>query len=403
MPLMGPDRRQTSVMVIEEGGRGGVIDYTERLVGAMVELGQPVELVTASDHLLPELEGVTTLGWFHYLRPTSPITRTLRALRLGPLINGCSFLVTYLRCVVRARHCRLVHLQAGTSPLMTLLLIAMLRATGTVVVNTPHNPFPRAGWRERRPGHLIERTSSVTIVHARADLENLADPGRAVVIPHGEYATLADGGREVGRDRARSNLGIGPDAPVTLVFGQLRKDKGIIDVLMAALDLPDLVVLMAGEDVGGLKAAAPLIGVDSLRDRVIVKEGFQSMDEAAELFAATDTVTLAYRQASASGVLMLAYGFGRPVVIYPTGGLPEVVVDGETGWICERSDPDSLTDALRAAAAEGPEECRRRGDAAARLARSEFSWDEIARRTLAVYDEAAPAGQASSAIGLRRQ
>ena len=39
------------------------------------------------------------------------------------------------------------------------------------------------------------------------------------------------------------------------------------------------------------------------------------MDEAAELFAATDTVTLAYRQASASGVLMLAYGFGRPVVI----------------------------------------------------------------------------------------
>ena len=123
---------------------------------------------------------------------------------------------------------------------------------------------------------------------------------------------------------------------------------------MAALELPDLVVLMAGEDVGGLTGAAPLIAVESLRDRVIVREGFQSMDEAAELFAATDTVTLAYRQASASGVLMLAYGFGRPVVIYPTGGLPEVVVDGETGWICERSDPDSLTDALRAAAAAGP-------------------------------------------------
>ena len=69
----------------------------------------------------------------------------------------------------------------------------------------------------------------MTIVHARADLENLADPDRAVVIPHGEYATLADGGKEVGRDRARSNLGIGPEAPVTLVFGQLRKDKGIIE------------------------------------------------------------------------------------------------------------------------------------------------------------------------------
>jgi len=68
------------VLMIEEGGRGGVIDYTRSLVGAMVELGQPVELVTASDHLLPELDGVVTLGWFHYLRPTSAIRRTLRAL-----------------------------------------------------------------------------------------------------------------------------------------------------------------------------------------------------------------------------------------------------------------------------------------------------------------------------------
>jgi glycosyltransferase involved in cell wall biosynthesis len=238
----------------------------------------------------------------------------------------------------------------------------------------------------------------VTIVHARADLENLTDPDRAVVIPHGEYTTLADGGREVGRDEARAKLGIGPEAPVTLVFGQLRKDKGIVDVLAAALEIPDLVVLIAGESVGGLEAAASLIGAERLRGRVVIREGFQSMDEAAEVFAATDTVALAYRQASASGVLMLAYGFGRPVVIYPTGGLPEAVVDGETGWICERSDPDSLADALRAAAAAGPEECRRRGEAAARLARSDFSWGGIARRTLAVYDEVAPPGPASSTV-----
>jgi glycosyltransferase involved in cell wall biosynthesis len=385
-------------MVIEEGGRGGVADYTEPLVSAMVALGQPVVLVTASDHLLPELDGVTTLGWFHYLRPTSPITRALRALRLGPLINGCSFLGTYLRCAVRARRCRLAHIQAGTSPLMTLLLIVLLRCTGTVVVNTPHNTFGREGWRERRPGHLLERISSVTIVHARADLENLADPDRAVVIPHGEYATLADGGKEVGRDQARSNLGISADAPVTLIFGQLRRDKGIVDVLRAAIEVPDLIVLIAGEDVGGLATASSLIAGESLRGRVIVREGFLSMDEAAEMFAATDTVTLAYRQASASGVLMLAYGFGRPVVISPTGGLPEVVVDGETGWISERSDSDSLADTLRSAADAGPEECRRRGEAAARLARGDFSWDGIARRTLTVYDEVSPPGPASSVV-----
>ena len=59
---MSPKRPSKPVLMIEEGGRGGVVDYTESLVCAMVELGQPVELVTASDHLLPELDGVTTLG-----------------------------------------------------------------------------------------------------------------------------------------------------------------------------------------------------------------------------------------------------------------------------------------------------------------------------------------------------
>ena len=41
--------RMKPVLIVEEGGRGGVHDYTKSLVGAMVALGQPVVLVTASD------------------------------------------------------------------------------------------------------------------------------------------------------------------------------------------------------------------------------------------------------------------------------------------------------------------------------------------------------------------
>ena len=71
----------------------------------------------------------------------------------------------------------------------------------------------------------------------------------------------------------------------------------------------------------------------------IVREGFLDMDEVAELFAAADTVALPYREASQSGVLLLAYGFSRPVIVYPSGGMLEAVVDGETGWVC--SEPDA--------------------------------------------------------------
>ncbi|HEX4804707.1 MAG TPA: glycosyltransferase, partial [Conexibacter sp.] len=96
---------------------------------------------------------------------------------------------------------------------------------------------------------------------------------------------------------------------------------------------------------------------------------------------------LPYRQASASGVLLLACGYARPAVVYPVGGLPEYVADGETGWVCPRADPEALAGELRAIAAAGRDACRARGAAARAMADERFSWDAIARRTVALYGE----------------
>lgn len=389
MGAVPPPPSTAPVMVIEEGGRGGVADYTQELAAALAARGQGVELITAADHLYPPTEGVEVRGWFHYLRPSSPLARALRRLRLGPPINALALLAAYPRCAARARRCRLVHMQGGSWFPLALLMVLMLRGTGTAVVHTPHNTFER-GRVGARALRMLERVSSRTIVHARADLDRLGDPDDAVVIPHGEYVGLAAGGGSADRGRARADLGIDPDAPVTLVFGQLRPDKGIGDVLEAAGRVRGLVVLIAGEEGGGLAAAAGPLAAARAEGRVAVEEGFLTMADAARMFAAADTVTLAYRVASQSGVLMLSYGFARPVVVYPTGGLPEAVVDGETGWICARADPEALADALAEAVEAGADECRRRGAAGARLAREQYSWDAIARRTLAVYERAAP-------------
>jgi len=117
----------------------------------------------------------------------------------------------------------------------------------------------------------------------------------------------------------------------------------------------------------------------------IVRRGFQPIEEAARLFAAADVVVLPYRRASASGVLLLAYAFARPVIAYPVGGLPEALVDGTTGWLCARPDPAALRAALEDARAAGPRERERRGQAAAALASAQFSWEAISERTIALY------------------
>ncbi len=376
--------------MIEQGGRGGVTDYTTQLVGALVAMGQPVEVVTAADHVYEDrLGGARVHALVRYLRPTSPLRRTLRRARLGPVANGLYFLAVLPRIAALARRCGLVHLQGGYPPLSAVAMVAW-RVLGIPVVYTPHNTFDR-GRQLRRLREVTDRLSARVIVHARADLAQLPPRvvARAVVIPHGEYGGLARRGGRAARAAARASLGLPADAPVVLLFGQLRPDKGVGDLLEAARKVKSLHVILAGEDLGGLEPARELLEDHELRGRLHVHARHLEMSEAAQLFAAADAVGLPYRQASQSGVLLLAYGFARPVVVYPVGGLPEAVEEGETGWVCARADPDSLANALRAVVAAGPAECARRGVQGERLAATRFAWPDIAARTEEAYRQAA--------------
>ena len=86
------------------------------------------------------------------------------------------------------------------------------------------------------------------------------------------------------------------------------------------------------------------------------------------------------------------------VVATATGGIPEVVVDGETGWLVpiEQAtdgtgtplDPERYVADLAAAltdAVSDPERARAYGVAGRRRAEESFSWDAIAARTLELY------------------
>ncbi len=374
--------------MIEQGGRGGVADYTADLTRALAADGWQIALASAADHRYQPVSGVTVHRVFHYVRGHSAGGRAVRRLGLGRIVNGLRFLLAIPRLVRLSRDADLVHTQGWEYDPAGLVAVVCLRLAGATIVQTLHNTFDRGRPRERTRSWLARLTAR-TIVHTQADLARVphtAD-GRVAVIPHGEYGGLARTGGSADRDGARARLGIAAQAPVTLLFGQLRLDKGLDDLLAAAERLPQLQLLVGGHDDGALAAARAELASPELAGRVTVREGYLDMNEAAELFAATDTVALPYAAASQSGVLLLAYGFRRPVIVYPVGGLPEAVLDGETGWICARADVDALADALADAAGAGWAECRRRGEAGAKLAEERFAWPVIARRTGEVYRE----------------
>ncbi len=79
---------------------------------------------------------------------------------------------------------------------------------------------------------------------------------------------------------------------------------------------------------------------------------------------------------------------GLPAIAVDAHGPAEIIHDGETGWLIEGDDLDSLAAAL-VDAVNHPHECRRRGQAAARDTRRRFGWPALTRRVAAVYDQVA--------------
>ena len=77
--------------------------------------------------------------------------------------------------------------------------------------------------------------------------------------------------------------------------------------------------------------------------------------------------------------LLEAFSAGVPVVAFPTGGIPEVIVDGETGFLTKGTSPEALAARIREVIASGPDALRR----IARNARK--AWERS--YTLARYQE----------------
>jgi glycosyltransferase involved in cell wall biosynthesis len=386
------------VLIVEQGGRGGVADYTSCLAKALAERGLPVTVATADDHLLGSIPGVRIAPIFRYVRGHSAPARVARDLRLGPILNGLRFLGSMPRLARLARQVGIVHIHGWEANSLGIVATAVLLACHRPIVYTAHNTFERRPWALDAT-RIFPVAARETIVHTSADQERIRR--RVTVIPHGHYGGVAEQARPVTPAAARETLGLAPDALIVLLFGVLRPDKGLGDLLHAAAEVPEWLVLVAGQEDGALHTEAPLLARADLAGRVTIREGFHEIDAVAEFFAAADLVAVPYRQASQSGVLHLAYGFTRPVVAYPVGGLIEAVVDGETGWMCAEPTPEALAAALRDAASGGREELRRRGEAAKRWAMEAYSWSTIADATEAVYAAAIQASPRRAMIPRR--
>jgi glycosyltransferase involved in cell wall biosynthesis len=283
------------------------------------------------------------------------------------------------------------------------LLMLYYKALGKRIALTVHNvnagkrdsndsPFNRLTLRIQY--HLADHVFVHTEQMKREILHDFGVQEQAVsVIPFGINNSVPD--TDLTSTEAKQRLGIKDNERTILFFGAIRPYKGLDYLADAfrrlAANNPDYRLIIAGEPKKGSEEY-----VSEIQQRLSSEPGLKTIqrihhipDVETELyFKAADVLALPYTHIFQSGVLVLAYSFGLPVVAADVGSFREDVLEGHTGFLCKPRDPVDLADTIEKyfesdlfkTLSYGRHEIRN-------YATARFSWDVVGEITRNVYAE----------------
>ena len=370
--------------------QGGVGDFTRELGRALAAIGHEVHVLTGEWRMAngewrgPVIVHRSVRGWnWGCWRDILHLDHALRF----DVLN-----VQYQAAAYRMH------------PAINLLPWRLRRCGRPPVVVTFHDLkvpylFPKAGPLRRQAVLALARWASGVIVTNREDELRMANGEWRMAnlerIPIGSNIAprLPSG---YNRDAWRARWGLRPGDLLLGYFGFLNERKGgedLIEVLAAlvARGLPTHLLLIGGR-VGSSDPTnvAYAERVDRLiveRDLVarVHRTGFVSPEEVSASLAAADVCVLPYRDGVSlrHGSLHACLAHGRPIVTtQPAVEMPELR-DGENVLLVPAQDVEPLADSV-AWLWKDPAARQRLEQGAAALAQ-EFTWEQIAERTLTFY------------------
>jgi glycosyltransferase involved in cell wall biosynthesis len=232
--------------------------------------------------------------------------------------------------------------------------------------------------------HVVARFSDAVIAVSEADRRRMvAEVGmpadRVVLIPNG----IAEAGVGDGAAVAQE-LGVTPGGPVLVQTATLRPQKAV-DVMIAATAIirrahPDVRLIVAGA--GDLAPLREIAAAEGVADAVLL---LGPRDDVADLLAVASVGVLSSDFEGMPLAVLEYMAAGLPVVATDVGGLPEIVRDGETGFLVGPRDPAALAERVGRLLAD-PALGREMGERGRRRQRELFSRGAMVGAVSGLYE-----------------
>lgn len=291
-------------------------------------------------------------------------------------------------------------------------------------VVTAHSLEPLRPWKAEQLGggyrlsSFIERTAyegaSAVIAVSRGMREDILrcypaiDPDRVHVIHNGidleEWHAPSTPEEKALQEATLAKYGIDPDRPTVVFVGRITRQKGLPYFLRSVRGLaPDVQVVLCAGAPDTKEIAVEVDGLvrslQETRSGIVLIQEMLPHEEITSILAAADVFVTPSVYEPLGIVNLEAMAMGLPVVGTDTGGIPDVIVDGETGYLVpieqkrdgtgtpihpERFEAD-MTERLMQVL-DHPEQARQMGERGLERARADFSWDTIGKRTVDLYE-----------------
>jgi len=196
---------------------------------------------------------------------------------------------------------------------------------------------------------LVLSQGDYYIVHSSDEKKNLTSliGNKSITInfhPTYDFFNL----EEIPKSVAKAKIGI-QDEKVILFFGFVREYKGLMYLLEAMPEISKnipLRLLIAGEFWSDKNVYQQLIKNLAIDSNVTIIDKYIPNEEIPFYFYASDIVVLPYTSVTGSGLVQMAYGFNKPVIVTNIGSLSEIVINKKTGFLVPPKSSSEIADAV---------------------------------------------------------